>query len=70
LNAVAPIERRRSNRFAINLEAQIKGRGVDAQATTVDISSAGVLLSTKAELLEGRVVEVHVKWPEHLKLVI
>ena len=76
MNAVAQsLDRRASIRFPMSLEAQLKGRGLNACATTVDLSTRGLLLMTTAQVQTGARVETHVKWPFalercDLKLVI
>ena len=60
-------DRRKSIRFPMNLEAQLKATGLNAAGTTVNVSSGGALLMTKAPIARGTVLEAHVKWPAGLE---
>lgn len=56
-------ERRRHQRFPINVGSRYLLDGTRGHATTVNISSGGVLLATKEILPVGRAVQVWIDWP-------
>ena len=61
------IERRKSIRFPLSLEAHITGTDFKAEGVTVNVSSGGVLLRTNSDVPRGALVEAHMKWPAALE---
>lgn len=67
MTALATIaDRRKSIRFPINLETQIKAPGLTATGKTINVSSGGALVQTTEQLSVGDSVEAHVQWPVSL----
>ena len=60
-------ERRKSIRFPLSLETQITGHDLHANGVTINVSSGGALLKTDADVPNGTVVEVHLRWPATLE---
>lgn len=56
-------ERRRHQRFPINVSSRYLLDGAGSHATTLNISSGGVLLATKEILPVGRQVQLFIDWP-------
>ena len=68
VNEKVPVERRQSDRFAIEREVRyrvINKRGGEeaGEGKTVNMSSAGVLFTSDHLLIPGRRVELSVNWP-------
>lgn len=66
-----PSDRRHSDRFPIEREVRyrvLSKRSADesGEGKTVNMSSSGVLFTTKHMLLPGRRVEISVSWPAQL----
>jgi hypothetical protein len=65
------LERRESSRFPIQEELQYrilssKAERISGMGRTLDMSSSGILFTTKERLHLGRLVEVSVNWPARL----
>ena len=58
-----PYERRQHQRFPITAQSQYILGGNREPATTVDISSGGVLLKTEKILPVGKQLQVLIDWP-------
>jgi c-di-GMP-binding flagellar brake protein YcgR len=70
-DAIRQVERRGSSRMNIERDIQYRvlNRGevdTEARGKTVNISSSGVLFTTKHVLIPGRRVEVSIDWPAQL----
>ena len=68
-------DRRSAGRYDIRLRArwkQIYGKRVldSGHATTVDLSSGGILLKTDRELSVGATVELSIDWPVRLRSAV
>ncbi len=59
----APYERRQHQRFPITVQSQYVLAGSRAQATTLDISSGGVLFKADTILPVGKEIQVLIDWP-------
>jgi hypothetical protein len=71
LDPSSVLDRRKSIRFPINMEAHVKSiRGarqrLDAAGKTINVSSGGALIMTETPVPRGAIVEAHVKWPAAL----
>jgi hypothetical protein len=63
----APLERRQHRRYPIIAQADYLLPENRGQATTVDMSSGGVLLKTKARLPFGHSIQILIDWPALLE---
>ena len=68
---VAPAERRRSSRFPVEraVRYRVISRRADVrpgEGRTVNMSSNGVLFSTRQNLVPGKRVEIAISWPAQL----